>query len=161
MTCRQETAARAILNGRQEHSMQAQDWAAVEWKQREICKRYGSQFVASPMDLKVGISENAKQGLVEATFSLRRDAKSSRYEKKVTFDFSKVTDEEIHLMALYAAKVKLQALLRNLSPEIMLNSETLAAVDVKVDLLEADKVQADPVTAAVRSIQKVVPLGVV
>ena len=36
----------------------------------------------------------------------------------------------------------------------MLNSETLSKIDVKADLLEADKAPADPVTAAVRSIMK-------
>ena len=35
----------------------------IEARQREVCERYGSSFVASPADLKVGISENAKQGL--------------------------------------------------------------------------------------------------
>ena len=35
----------------------------LEARQRAICERYGSAFVASPADLKVGISENAKQAL--------------------------------------------------------------------------------------------------
>ena len=91
---------------------------------------------------------------VEAIFSLRRDAKSQRFEKKATFDFEHVTEEELYLLAMYACKVKLQALLRNLSPEVMTNAQTLASIDVKRDLLEADKATADPVTAAVRSIQK-------
>ena len=91
---------------------------------------------------------------VEAMFSLRRDAKSQRYEKKATFDFGKLSDEELYLLAMYAAKVKLQAILRNLSPDVMLNSATLAVIDVKADLLEADKAPSDPTTAAVRSIQK-------
>ena len=91
---------------------------------------------------------------VEAIFSLRRDAKSQRFEKKATFDFEHVNEEELYLLAMYACKVKLQALLRNLSPEVMANAQTLASIDVKRDLLEADKVAADPVTAAVRSIQK-------
>ena len=94
------------------------------------------------------------QKKVEAIFSLRRDAKSQRFEKKATFDFEHVTEEELYLLAMYACKVKLQALLRNLSPEVMANAQTLASIDVKRDLLEADKATADPVTAAVRSIQK-------
>jgi hypothetical protein len=36
----------------------------VAKKQRDMCQRYGSAFVASPADLKVGISENAKQNIV-------------------------------------------------------------------------------------------------
>ena len=51
---------------------------------------------------------------VEAVFSVRRDAKSQRFEKKATFDFEHVTEEELYLLAMYACKVKLQALLRNL-----------------------------------------------
>jgi len=91
---------------------------------------------------------------VEATFSIKRDKDSVRYEKKATFDFSKVTDEELHLMAMYAAKVKLQAILRAMSPDVMANSSVLASIDVKADLLEAEKQQVDPITAAVRSIQR-------
>jgi hypothetical protein len=91
---------------------------------------------------------------VEATFSLRRDAKSPRHEKKATFDFGKVSEEELYLLAMYAAKVRLQAILRALSPEVMLNSQTLATIDVKADLLDADRASSDPTTAAVRSIQK-------
>jgi hypothetical protein len=40
--------------------MQPTDVAA---KQREVCQRYGSPFVASPGGLKVGISENAKRDI--------------------------------------------------------------------------------------------------
>jgi hypothetical protein len=36
----------------------------------------------------------------------------------------------------------------------MLRSEILSAIDVKADLLDADKAPSDPVTAAVKSIQK-------
>jgi hypothetical protein len=36
----------------------------LEGWQRAVCERYGSVFVASPADLKVGISENAKEELV-------------------------------------------------------------------------------------------------
>jgi hypothetical protein len=85
---------------------------------------------------------------VEAVFSIRRDAKAPRYEKRATFDFS------VYLLAMYSAKVKLQAILRNLSTEVMLRSETLSTIDVKADLLDADKAPSDPVTAAVKSIQK-------
>ena len=91
---------------------------------------------------------------VEATFSIRRDAKSQRFEKRAVFSFAAVTEEELHLMAMYAAKVKLQAILRAMSPDVMANASVLSTIDVKVDLLEAEKAQVDPVTAAVRSIQK-------
>ena len=95
------------------------------------------------------------QKKVSTVFSIRRDAKAPRYEKRALFDFSKVTEEELYLLAMYSAKVKLQAILRNLSPEIMVNSATLATIDVKSDLLEADhRAPSDPVTAAVKSIQK-------
>jgi len=91
---------------------------------------------------------------VEAVFSLRRDSKSQRFEKKAAFNFEHVTEEELYLLAMYACKVKLQAILRNLSPEVMLNPQTLSTIDVRRDLLEADRAPSDPVTAAVKSIQK-------
>ena len=53
---------------------------------------------------------------VEATFSIRRDAKAPRYEKKCTFDFSRVTEEELFVMAMYSAKVRLQGILRSAKP---------------------------------------------
>jgi hypothetical protein len=91
---------------------------------------------------------------VEAVFSIRRDAKSSRYEKKTLFDFSGVSEEQLYLLAMYGAKVKLQAILRALSPQVMLNTQTMAVVDVQKDLLDVEKASADPTTAAIKSIQK-------
>ena len=91
---------------------------------------------------------------VEAVFSVRRNAKSPRYEKKTMFDFGGVSDEQLHLLAMYGAKVKLQAILRALSPDVMMNSQTLAVVDVQKDLLDVEKASGDPMTAAIRSIQK-------
>ncbi|MET0192457.1 MAG: hypothetical protein ABW200_03700 [Hyphomicrobiaceae bacterium] len=35
----------------------------LEARQRAVCERYGSIFVASPANLKVGISKYAKQDL--------------------------------------------------------------------------------------------------
>ena len=87
-------------------------------------------------------------------FSIRRDTKSPRYEKKTLFDFSGVSEEQLHLLATYGAKVKLQAILRALSPEVMLNTQTLSVVDVQKDLLDVEKAAADPTTAAIRSILK-------
>ena len=35
-----------------------------ERTQRELCKRYGVDFVAAPPDLKVGIARNVREGLL-------------------------------------------------------------------------------------------------
>ena len=91
---------------------------------------------------------------VEAVFSIRRGAKSPRYEKKTLFDFTGVSQEQLHILAMYGARVKLQDLLRALSPDVMLNAQTMAVVDVQKDLLDIEKPSADPTTAAIRSIQK-------
>ncbi len=77
--------------------------------------------------------------------SIRRDTKSPRYEKKL-FDFSGVSEEQLHLLARYGAKVKLQAILRASTPQVLLNAQTLSVVDVQKDLLDS----ADPTTAANR-----------
>jgi hypothetical protein len=49
------------------------------------------------------------KGIVEATFALRRGEGQPRYEKDCVFDFSKVSEEQLHLLAMYGAKVKVQA----------------------------------------------------
>jgi len=36
----------------------------LEARQRQVCQKYGSVFVASPAELKVGISENSKHGVM-------------------------------------------------------------------------------------------------
>ena len=66
------------------------------------------------------------------------------------FDFTGVSEEQLHLLAMYGAKVKLQAILRALSPEVMLNAQTMSVVDVQKDLLDIEKPSADPTTAAIR-----------
>jgi hypothetical protein len=94
------------------------------------------------------------KGSVEATFALRRGEGQPRYEKECVFDFSRVSEEQLHLLAMYGAKVKVQALLRAMSPEAMLNPKTLQRVDVLADVLEASRQPKDPIDAAVRSLMK-------
>lgn len=97
--------------------------------------------------LPIGTSTPKK---VDAAFSIRRDAKSSRYEKKTMFDFGGVSHEQLHLLAMYGARVKLQAILRALSPEVKLSARTLSVVDGKKDLLDVEKAAADSTTTAIR-----------
>ena len=94
------------------------------------------------------------KGIVEATFALRRGEGQPRYEKACVFDFSRVSEEQLHLLAMYGAKVKVQALLRAMSQEAMLNPKTLSTVDVLADVLEASRQPRDPMDAAVRSMMK-------
>jgi hypothetical protein len=94
------------------------------------------------------------KGIVEATFALRRGEGQPRYEKDCVFDFSKVSEEQLHLLAMYGAKVKVQALLRAMSQDAMLNPKTLQRVDVLADVLEASRQPKDPIEAAVRSMTK-------
>ena len=61
------------------------------------------------------------KGIIEATFALRRGEGQPRYEKDCTFDFSRVSEEQLYLLAMYGAKVKVQAVLRAMLPEAMLN----------------------------------------
>ncbi len=94
------------------------------------------------------------KGIVEATFALRRGEGQPRYEKDCVFDFSKVSEEQLHLLAMYGAKVKVQALLRAMSQDAMLNPKTLQRVDVLADVLEASRQPKDPIEAAVKSMTK-------
>jgi hypothetical protein len=92
---------------------------------------------------------------VRCTFSVRRSAEEPAYVKTCVLDFSSMTDQELVTMALYGAKVRLQAALRGLSPEAMLNPSTMAEINVKTDLLERPRVQADPDARAVAALVKV------
>jgi hypothetical protein len=94
------------------------------------------------------------KGIIEATFALRRGEGQPRYEKESTFDFSRVSEEQLYLLAMYGAKVKVQAVIRAMSPEAMLNPKTLQRVDVLADVLEASRQPKDPIEAAVRSMMK-------
>jgi hypothetical protein len=94
------------------------------------------------------------KGIIEATFALRRGEGQPRYEKECIFDFSRVSEEQLYLLAMYGAKVKVQAVLRALSPEAMLNPKTLQRVDVLADVLESSRQPKDPIEAAVRSMMK-------
>lgn len=94
------------------------------------------------------------KGIIEATFALRRGEGQPRYEKDCVFDFSKVSEEQLHLLAMYGAKVKVQALLRAMSQDAMLNPKTLSTVDVLADVLEASRQPKDPIEAAIRSMMK-------
>jgi len=75
-------------------------------------------------------TEYLGHGKVNAVFAIRRHENGPRYEKKCLFDFSGVTEEQLHLLAMYGAKVRVQALLRGISEAEMLNPGTLATVDM-------------------------------
>ena len=94
------------------------------------------------------------KGIIEATFALRRGEGQPRYEKTAVFDFTRISEEQLYLLAMYGAKVKVQASLRAMSPEAMLNPKTLSTVDVLSDVLEASRQPKDPIDAAVRSMMK-------
>ena len=53
---------------------------------------------------------------IEAVFAIRRDSKGPRYEKRALFDFSKVSEEQMHILAMYGAKVRVQAVLQTYRP---------------------------------------------
>ena len=91
---------------------------------------------------------------VKATFAIRRSETEPRYKKEMELDFSKVTDEQLIQLAMYACKVKIQSLLRAMPAETMLHPDTLARVDVLTDIINAPSKASDPVTGAVRSLMK-------
>lgn len=93
---------------------------------------------------------------VRSTFSFRRNAESPRYEKQITFDFSGLDEQQLLELALKAVQIRAQAMLRNLDPAVMLNSDSLAEIDVLKDIVAAEKKTADPMTAAIKSMMKAV-----
>jgi hypothetical protein len=92
---------------------------------------------------------------VKCTFSFRRSKDAPRYKKECLIDFTGVSEQQLMDLALYSVKVKVQSLLRQLSPEVAINSETLSTVNVLRDLIEGGtKVPADPIEGAVKSLMR-------
>jgi len=92
---------------------------------------------------------------IKSTFSFRRSKDAPRFRKECIFDFTGVSEEQLMDLALYSIKVKTQSLLRNLSPEVAIKSETLSTVSVLKDLIEGGtKVPADPIEGAVKSLMR-------
>jgi hypothetical protein len=40
------------------------DLTSAALEQRELCKRHGADFVAAPLDLKIGVARNVREGLL-------------------------------------------------------------------------------------------------
>jgi hypothetical protein len=91
---------------------------------------------------------------VKSTFSFRRSAQDARYEKQITFDFSKLNEQQLMELALKAVQIKAQAMLRALDPAVMLDATVLTEIDVLKDVVSAEKKTADPVSQAVKSLMK-------
>ncbi len=93
---------------------------------------------------------------VKSTFSFRRNAESPRYAKEIVYDFSGLSEQQLLELAVKTVQIRAQAMLRALDPNVMLNSESLAEIDVLKDIVNVEKKAADPMTAAVRSMMKAV-----
>lgn len=91
---------------------------------------------------------------VKATFSIRRSQNDPRYEKTILFDFGGLSDEQLLELALASVKIKVQAMIRQLDPAAMLNPDSLSAVDVLKDVVQAPTRTGDPQAAAIRSVMK-------
>ena len=91
---------------------------------------------------------------VKSTFSFRRNAESPRHEKEITFDFSKLSDQQLLELALKTVQIKAQDMLRALDTAVMLDATVLTEIDVLKDVVSAEKKSTDPVTQAVKSLMK-------
>jgi hypothetical protein len=80
------------------------------------------------------------KGIVEATFALRRGEGQPRYEKDCVFDFSKVSEEQLHLLAMYGAKVKVPAV-KSMTKALGITEEKARAMlaTASADADKADK----------------------
>ena len=90
----------------------------------------------------------------EAVFAIRRVRNGPRYEKKVTYDFSGVSREQLLELSMYNVKVWTQRVLRATKPEEMLDPKTLAEVDVLQDIVQGVRRSGDPVGAAFRTLAR-------
>ena len=82
-------------------------------------------------------------GRVEAVFAFRAAEGSPRYEKRVVFDFSGVSQEKLLDLALYEVKQKVQGMLRKAGDQMLLES-TYRVVDVQTEIVAKERAPAGP-----------------
>ena len=94
---------------------------------------------------------------VKAIYAWRPYEGGPKNTKTSIFDFSGVSEEQLLSLAMYAVKVKVQAVLRdaqNADPKKPLDAKMLATVDVLKDVVQATSAKADPVAMAIRQLRR-------
>lgn len=87
-----------------------------------------------------------------SVFSFRRDRDAPKYEKRVTWDFSKCSREDLIKLSFYDLRVWVQAQLRNSGDGAIDNPQLFSRVDVVDDKINAARQPVDPEARASRAV---------
>jgi hypothetical protein len=94
---------------------------------------------------------------VEATYKWRPFENGPVASKTSVFDFTNCTEEQIMLLAMYGAKVKIQAALRDLAnadPNRQIPTDTFKTVDVLNDVINTSRKAVDPKARAIAALRR-------
>lgn len=94
---------------------------------------------------------------VRSRFKWRPSSNGPEFTKESTFDFSGCTEEQVLFLAMYGAKVKVQAILRNLAnanPSGKVDPRLYDNVNVLQDIVNAVSAKADPVASAIAALRR-------
>jgi hypothetical protein len=94
---------------------------------------------------------------VRRRFKWRPYQNAPEQTKDAIFDFSRCTEEQVIILAMYGATVKAQALLRtaaNSAPSLKVDPNYLKEIDVLRDIVSAASVKQDPIAAAILALRK-------
>ncbi len=90
-----------------------------------------------------------------ATYTVAQTKGAPEYVFTTTFDFTGLTNDEILELALSSVRIAYQARLRNLSDAEFHNPETGKLIDVKRDIVNAQRQSVDDLTKAARALARV------
>jgi hypothetical protein len=94
---------------------------------------------------------------VTCSYFVRKSDGAPRHTLHTVFDFSKVTEAELYGLAMYAVKVKAQALWRSKEHDPLKPNAGFDKMDVKDQIIDQARAPRDPAQAARRALDKMTP----
>lgn len=94
---------------------------------------------------------------VTSTYFVRKSEGGERHTLHTVFDFTNVTEAELYSLAMYAVKVKAQALWRSRDIDPLQPNKGFDKMDVKSQIVDQARAPKDPGVAARKALEKLTP----
>jgi hypothetical protein len=94
---------------------------------------------------------------VTSTYFVRKSEGGVRHTLNTVFDFTNVSEAELYSLAMYAVKVKAQALWRSKDMDPLDPNRGFEKMDVKSQIVDQARAPKDPGVAARKALEKLTP----
>ena len=94
---------------------------------------------------------------VTSTYFVRKSEGGERHTLHTVFDFTNVSEAELYSLAMYAVKVKAQALWRSRDIDPLQPNKGFDKMDVKTQIVDQARAPKDPGVAARKALEKLTP----